>query len=345
MDAWVGPHSGVFSFAVFVLLAAILICSRESIAHSLTVTLSDAGQQKGTSVERGVLNISDNVDLVLLDVLVRRPHGGYVTGLTKGNFKIFEDGSPREITQFANIDTPVTVGLVVDNSGSMRSKRPEVVLAGLAFAKQSNPQDQFFVVNFNNYVTRGLPFNIAFTDNIQLLRHALDYGEPVGQTALYDAVAYALKHLELSHFEKRTLIVVSDGGDNVSVTRFPELMTLIEASRATIYTIGLLDPNDRDLNPSVLKKMAAISGGEFFEPEEQSQIVPVFDRISKEIRNRYTIGYIPNEATDKRVSRTVKVRAEDKGVKLAVRTRTSYSIAPLADRISALETATQGGKN
>ncbi len=315
------------------------------IAHDGIGTSSDSAQQKATTIERGVLNISDNVDLVLLDVLVKRPHGGYVTGLTKDHFRVYEDGSLREITHFAQVDTPVTVGLVVDNSGSMRSKRPQVILAGLAFARQSNSQDQFFVVNFNNNVTRGLPFDLAFTDNMQLLRRALDYGEPVGQTALYDAVAYALKHLELGRFEKRTLIVVSDGGDNVSTTAFPELMTLIESSRATIYTVGLLDPNDRDLNPSVLKKMAAVSGGEFFQPPEQSQIVPVFDRISKEIRSRYSIGYVPDETTDKRVIRGIRVRAEDKGVKLAIRTRTTYSIAPLADRISASETAAQQGRN
>ncbi len=126
----------------------------------------------------------------------------------------------------------------------------EVILAGLAFAKESNPEDEFFVVNFNNRVTRGLPAKVAFTDDLQALRSALYYGQAEGQTALYDAIAYALQHLERSHREKRTLIVVSDGGDNVSRTNLSELMKLIEASRATIYTIGLYDPEDRDLNPA-----------------------------------------------------------------------------------------------
>ncbi len=334
-----GRTNRIFSLAILCVFCAGLL-----LAHSLiTERQGHSRDGQSSSVERGVLNISDNVDLVLLDVSVRKPHGGYVTGLSKDHFKIYEDGSPRQITQFASVDTPVTVGLVVDNSGSMRSERPKVITAGLAFAKESNTQDQFFVVNFNNYVTRGLPFNTAFTDNLQMLRHALDYAEPSGQTALYDAVAYALKHLELSRFEKRTLIVVSDGGDNVSRLRFPELMTLIESSRATIYTVGLLDPNNRELNPSVLKKMAAISGGEFFEPTEESEIVPVFDQISKEIRNRYTIGYVPDEGADKRPIRSVKVRAEENGVKLLVRTRTSYSIIPFADRISALDGPNQRG--
>ncbi len=278
--------------------------------------------------------ISDNVDLVLLDVGVKDPRGGYVTGLSKNDFNVMEDGHPRQITQFASVDTPVTVGLVVDNSGSMRLKRPEVILAGLAFARESNPNDEFFVVNFNNYVTRGLPAQMMFTDKLQPLRAALYYGEPSGQTALYDAVAYSLKHLEYSHRDKRTLIVVSDGGDNVSKITFPELMKLIEASRATIYTVGLYSSEDHDLNPGVLRKMSAVSGGEFFEPEKMDEVIPVFNKISKDIRNCYTIGYVPNETTDKRTVRSVKVVARQNGRKLIVHTRTTYTTTPLSELLA-----------
>lgn len=287
--------------------------------------------------------ISDNVDLVVLDVSVKDPRGGYVTGLNKSNFQVFEDGRRREISQFASIDTPVTVGLVVDDSGSMSTKRPEVILAGLAFAKESNPQDEFFIVNFNNTVIRGLPPSMMFTDNLQTLRRALYYGEPQGQTALYDAVAYALKHLEYGHRDKRTLIVVSDGGDNVSRIEFPKLMKLIESSRATIYTVGLLDPQNRDLNPGVLRKMASVSGGEYFEPEELSQILPTFNRIAKDIRNRYTIAYVPDEINDKRTVRKVKVTAEENGRKLAVRTRRAYSTMAFSKAISADEVSVDDG--
>lgn len=287
--------------------------------------------------------ISDNVDLVVLDVSVKDPRGGYVTGLNKSNFQVFEDGRRREISQFASIDTPVTVGLVVDDSGSMGTKRPEVILAGLAFAKESNPQDEFFIVNFNNRVIRGLPPSMMFTDNLQTLRRALYYGEPQGQTALYDAVAYALKHLEYGHRDKRTLIVVSDGGDNVSRIGFSELMKLIESSRATIYTVGLLDPQNKDLNPGVLRKMASVSGGEYFQPEELSQILPTFNRIAKDIRNRYTIAYVPDEINDKRAVRKVKVTAEENGRKLAVRTRRAYSTMAFSKAISADEASVDGG--
>jgi VWFA-related protein len=293
-------------------------------------------QAKSTAApDQNVYTISDNVNLVLLDISVKDPRGGYVGGLTKKDFQVTEDGRPREITQFGSVDTPVTVGLVVDNSGSMRSKRPQVVLAGLGFAKESNRQDEFFVVNFNNRVVRGLPDRIAFTDDLQRLRAALYYGEPTGQTALYDAIAYSLKHLELSRQDKRTLIVLSDGGDNVSRTAFPELMRLIEASRATIYTIGLFDPEDEDRNPNVLRKLAKVSGGEFFQPATLNDVLPVFHKISADIRHRYSIGYVPADIGKNRTVRSVRVTAVTKERRrLVVRTRTAYTVVPFSELIA-----------
>lgn len=296
--------------------------------------IADQPKVQGQGSAPGAYTISDNVDLVLLDVSVKDPRGGYVTGLTRNDFHIAEDGHARPITLFASVDAPVTVGLVVDNSGSMRFKRPEVILAGLAFAKESNPRDEFFVVNFNNSVVRGLPAQTLFTDNLQLLRAALYYGKAVGQTALYDATAYALRHLEFSRQENRTLILVSDGGDNVSRTGLPELLKLIQASRATIYTVGLLDPEDRDLNPGVLRRISAASGGEFFEPKTLDDVIPVFQKISKDIRNRYTIGYVPDEVNDRRLVRSVRVTAQEDGRRLNVRSRTSYTTTPFSQLVA-----------
>lgn len=302
---------------------------------------SEAPKQKISAQQtrnRSTFTITDNVNLVLLDVSVKSRKGGYVAGLKRSNFNVFEDGRPQEITSFTSMDSPVTVGLVVDNSGSMRFKRPEVIMAGLAFAKESNPQDEFFVVNFNSHIIPGLPDQIAFTDNLQQLRSALYYGEPKGQTALYDATAYSLGHLELSRQDKRTLIVVSDGGDNVSRISFPELMKLIEASRATIYTVGLFDPDDRDQNPKVLQKIAEISGGEFFKPANLDDVMPIFNKISKEIRNRYSIGYVPQDIGSKRIVRSVRVTATDNDSrKLSVRTRKSYITTPFAELIARQE--------
>jgi VWFA-related protein len=269
--------------------------------------------------------ITDNVDLVLLDITVKDHHGAYVTNLPQDAFYVAVDNKPQAISSFSRVDAPVTIGLIVDDSGSMRYKRPQVVIAGLAFAKESNPSDEFFVVNFNNQVVAGLPANIPFTDKLQDLHNALYMGEPRGQTALYDAIAFGLKHLEDGHREKRTLIVVSDGGDNVSELNEAEIVNLIEQSRATVYTIGLVDPDDRDLRPGILKKFAAISGGEYFQPDKIEDVMKVLHTISKDIRNRYTIGFSPRGVDPVRHTHSIKVTASRQGRKLLVRTRSSYS--------------------
>src|SRR5579859_7573227 len=204
----------------------------------------------------GEFKISTNVELVLLDVGVKDPKGGYVSWLTKDNFQIYENGAPQKITEFASADVPVAVGLVFDDSGSMQPKRPEVITAGLIFVSASNPQDQIFVVNFNDKVRSGLPDNVPFTDDLTLLRSALLKDMPEGKTALYDAVAFALRHLESGRRDKKTLVVVSDGGDNVSAHSLKELMQLIQESRATIYSVGIFDDEDPDSNPRVLERMA-----------------------------------------------------------------------------------------
>jgi Ca-activated chloride channel homolog len=140
-----------------------------------------------------------------------------------------------------------------------------------------------------------------------------------------------LRHLDLGHRDKRTLIVVSDGGDNASDLSLSELMHLVVASRATIYTVGLFDPVNRDLNPGVLRKLANVSGGEYFEPKALDQMIPTLEKISKDIRNRYTVGYTPDETNDRRMVRSIKVTAERQGSKLSVKTRTAYSIRPRSE--------------
>jgi VWFA-related protein len=276
--------------------------------------------------------IKDNVNLVLLDVSVKDSHTGYVTDLQKSDFRVLENGKPRPITQFENIDAPVSVGLVVDNSASMRSKKNEVLQAGLAFAHESNPQDEFFVVNFNNWVSSGLPSQLPFTDSLSVLQKALHYGMPAGQTALYDAVSYSLRHLQLAHHEQRTLIVVSDGGDNVSKISLADLLNQIQLSRATIYTVGLVDPDNRDLNPSILRKIAATSGGGYYQPPKLEDVAIVLAQIARDIRHRYTVGFTPDEEHDNRPVRSVKVIAERAGEHLSCRSRSTFRIPAIAGK-------------
>jgi Ca-activated chloride channel homolog len=274
--------------------------------------------------DSGEFKISTRVELVLLDASVKDSKGGYVSGLTKNEFQIYENGALQQISEFSSADIPVAVGLVMDDSGSMEPKRQRVNTAGLAFVGASNPQDQIFVVNFNDKVRRGLPESVSFTDNLKLLRSALSKDRPEGRTAMYDAIAYSLKHLESGRREKKALIVVSDGGDNCSVLNLKELIELILQSRTTIYTVGIFDTDDPDRNPGVLKRIASVSGGECFLPDQVDQIVPICQKIAKDIRNRYTIGYRPVRSDEAVALRKIHVVASADHRKLNVRTRTSY---------------------
>jgi len=273
--------------------------------------------------------------LVLLDVSVKDPKGGFVTGLAKDNFKVFENGKPQTISEFANADIPVAVGLVVDESGSMRSKRPEVITAALSFIRAGNPRDEAFVVNFNERPRRGLPDTMPFSDNVAQLSAALWRGTPEGRTSLYDAIELALHHLDLGRRDKKTLVVISDGGDNVSKHTLDDVMRDVLQSLTTIYTVGIFDEDDPERNPGVLEKLARVSGGAAYFPKELGQIVSICEQIAKDIRTRYTIGYIPQ--MEGKPERHIKVLASGpSGGKLVVRTRTSY-VLPESGPVAAKE--------
>ena len=266
--------------------------------------------------------------LVLLDVSVKDPQGGFVSGLNQDNFKVYENGKLQQITQFANADIPVTVGIVVDESGSMRPKRADVVTAALEFIKASNPQDEVFVINFNERAKHGLPDTVLFSDNVDMLRAALWQGIPEGRTALYDAIEMALHQSDMGRRDKKTLLVISDGGDNISRHKYPEVMHDVLESIVTIYTIGIFDEDDPERNPGVLSQLAKVSGGGVYFPKKLEEIVPICRQIAKDVRTRYTIGYIP-ELNNGKPERRIKVEAlSPAGQKLNVRTRTSYLFAP-----------------
>ena len=269
--------------------------------------------------------VSSEVDLVLLDVSVKDAKGGFVSDLKKENFKIWENKVEQPITVFAAQDVPVTVGLVVDNSGSVRPKKPEIVTAALTFVTQSHPKDEMFVVNFNDRVLMGLPDEVEFTDNRLLLRQALLTNPAQGRTALYDGLKTALEHLEKGRLDKKTLVLISDGGDNSSDTTHDEIMRLAEQSLATIYTVGIFNPDDKDKNPGFLKDLARLTGGEAFMPENISHLVGVCEKIARDIRNRYTVGFAPDRSGMDGKKRRLKIEAAGPdGRKYEARTRTYY---------------------
>src|SRR5262245_60781651 len=197
--------------------------------------------------------LSVDVDLVLLNVTVLNKKGHVVSGLKETNFRIYEDGQIQEIREFHPEDIPATVGLVIDNSGSMLNKRQSVVDAATRFAAESNPNDEMFIVNFNDFVSMGLPAGVAFTSDFQQVRDALTMVRADGRTALYDAIAAALGHLRNGTRQKKALVVLSDGGDNASRQSLDGVLRIAESSLATIYTIGIYDQYDTDRDPKVLR--------------------------------------------------------------------------------------------
>ena len=273
--------------------------------------------------------ISVSVDSVVLVATVRNHKGTPVSGLGKDDFQVFEDGTPQQITFYSHEDIPVTVGLVVDNSGSMRPKRAEIVAAALAFAHSSNPLDQMFVVNFNEHVSFGLPTDMPFTDQPAQLQVALSRIKSDGQTALYDAVAAALDHLKKGNRDKKVLIVASDGGDNSSQLTLDQVMAMARQSDAIIYTINIYVEDDPDRNPHALRQLSKATGGETFLVQELPQVVPICERIAREIRSQYTLAYrSTNRKLDGRY-RAIQVKGREAGQgRLSVRTRAGYYAYP-----------------
>ncbi len=263
-------------------------------------------------------SISVDLNLVVLPVTVLDRKGGFATDLQQQNFDVFEDGVKQSIRLFRHDDIPVTVGLVVDHSGSMRRKMDDVLEAAKTFAKLSNPEDQIFVVNFNERVMLGLPESSPFTDSPDALGNAILNAPLAGETALYDAVDAALRKLSAGNHDKKALIVISDGGDNASSTTFPWLLKKAAESNAMIYTVGIFDPADEDQNPTVLRKLSKETGGESFFPAKFEDAVADLTKVADEIRHQYTIGYVSTNAASGHHALRVVANG------FTVRTRTGY---------------------
>ena len=294
----------------------------------LIVLVAYAGQQAPPvkqEADSGPFRVSVDVALVVLHATVIGRQGGFVSDLGEQDFEVYENGVAQRIRLFKNEDIPVTVGLVVDHSTTMRPKLAEVTAAARTFVRSSNREDEMFVVNFNEKVSLGLPRTTRFTNNSAELEYGIIATTTGGQTALYDAIAKALEELQAGSRDKKVLIVVSDGGDNVSAHSLTEVMKLAERSSAIIYTVGVFDEDDPDRNPGVLKRLARATGGEAFFPGQLSEVVTICERIARDIRHQYTIGYVPSNPARDGAYHAIRVLARATGQdKLSVRTRTGY---------------------
>jgi Ca-activated chloride channel family protein len=266
--------------------------------------------------------------LVVLNAGVQDARGTNIRGLSAQAFQVFEDGRLQTIKQFTAEDRPVTVGIVVDTSGSMRSKQNQAVAAALAFVESSNPDDETFVVNFNDHAALGLPSSVSFSQNPAQLKTALYGQKPEGRTALYDALTLAANHLAKGRWESKALLLISDGGDNHSMHTWQEALRTVELSGAAVYCVALYDPDEPEHNLGTLRRLTQLTGGEVLVPAELSEISAVCLRIAKDIRASYTLAYTPPNPDRYSTPRKIRVVASAPAAgKLKVRARSSYVLA------------------
>ena len=276
--------------------------------------------------QEGLPVFSADSEVVVLQIAVTDRRGAHVDGLTQEAFGVIEDGMPQQVRFFADADTPVTVGLLVDSSGSMFANRRLVIAGATAFADASHPRDEIFALAFNERVRAALPAADPFTSESAVLRDALERAIAArGRTALYDAIVAGVDYLGRGTRQRKVLIVLSDGADNASRATREAAVRRAQASNAAIYTIALVDPAARDANPRLLKDLAQESGGESFQPDDPADIARAFDRIARDIRHTYTLGYVPsNPAHDGTFRKVRVVVTAPPGKPLLVRTRAGY---------------------
>jgi VWFA-related protein len=258
-------------------------------------------------------------------------NGHLVTTLPREAFTVLENGVQQEIKQFKREDVPVSMGLIIDNSGSMREKRAKVEAAALALVKASNPEDEVFIVNFNDEAFLDNPHGKDFTNDIKEMEDALTRIDSRGGTAMRDAIRMSIDHVkEKAHKDKKVLVVVTDGNDNSSVVGLEDLVKAAQQSEVLIYSVGLLTEEERreaKRAQKALEALAEATGGETFFPRDVSEVERIAAQVARDIRNQYTIAYTPlNQAMDGSY-RQIKVTVKAAGSP-TVHARSGYYATP-----------------
>ena len=296
---------------------------------------SDAGSQNlpgaqesisaepGGNDQSGMFVFKKQVEEVVLHATVYDEQRNMVPGLDKSAFAVFDDGALQPITSFRREDVPVAMGIVVDSSGSMRDKREKVNQAVLNLIRASNPRDEIFVVNFSqNYY-----LDQDFTGDVNLLQAALHQVSARGSTALYDAIVASAVHLKNNpRLEKKVLLVITDGQDNMSQETLQEASRrLQQANGPTLYAVGLLGSGMQTSGRDALQHLAAGTGGVAFFPDTLDQVDNITRTVAHDIRSQYMLAYKPKNQNAKPGYQSVRVEAHAPGYsRLTVRTRSGY---------------------
>ena len=323
-------------FLAFSLAAAAVFLAAGAFAQQQNAPISPSTQPVAPNAApqadtQGPYKIKSQVSLVVLHASVLNDRSVFVPGLQEDNFRVFEDKVEQKLSVFKQEDVPVSFGLVVDNSGSMRDKRPQVNAAALTFVKTSNPQDEGFVVNFNDDYY--LDTEHDFTSDLDEMKTALERIDARGSTALYDAVIGSLDHLKKGSRDKKVILVVTDGEDNASRHSLENTVEQAQRNDAVIYAVGVFSDDDIKHNHRAMKKarsaltqLANATGGLAFFPEDANDTEAICTQIAHDIRNQYTLAYYSTNAARDGSFRSVQVEViPPRGSgKLSVRTRAGY---------------------
>jgi len=270
-----------------------------------------------------------DVDLALVNVTVTDPYNRLVTGLETDNFRVFEDNIEQEVVTFSAEDVPISIGVIFDFSGSMSNKVGKAREAALQFFKTANPQDEFFLVSFNERAE----LTSSFTNSVEDLQSRMMLTAPKGRTALLDAIYLGLSQMRGAHNAKRALLILSDGGDNHSRYNESDIKRLVKEADTQLYAIGIFDPlgfrnrTPEELGgPSLLSEITEMTGGRVFAVEKLDELPDIASKIGMELRNQYVLGYRPsNKAHDARWRKLkIKLRAPKGLPPLSVYSKTGY---------------------
>lgn len=295
----------------------------------LTTSLLLPAQTPPPAAPDEIPTFKTGTNQVVLHATVADKSGKLITNIPESAFHVFENGTEQPLNLFRREDVPVSMGIIIDNSGSMREKRAKVAAASMALVRASNPQDEVFIVNFNDDVYLDCPL----TSEPKKLEEALDRIDAKGGTAMRDAISESIDYVKQhGKKDKKVLLVVTDGNDNTSNESLEQLVRKARQSEVLVYSIGLLneeEPREASKAKRALKSLAEASGGNVYYPKDLPEIDRVTPQIAHEIRNQYILGYLPTNTNMDGTFRKVNVVVKGFG-NPTVRTRNGYYATPEA---------------
>ena len=314
---------------ISLLLFGIVIWNFSALAVAQSLVPDDVKHDTPGQVIKQGQSIHIDVDLALVNVTITDPYDRLVTGLAPENFRVFENNIEQEIQYFSSEDVPISIGVIFDLSGSMANKVGKAREAALQFFKTANPQDEFFLVSFNERAE----LMSAFTNSVEDLQRRIISAPAKGRTALLDAIYLGLSEIKTARNAKRALLIMSDGGDNNSRYNAKDIKRLVREADTQLYSVGIFDPFEyrsrtpEELSgPSLLTEVTELTGGRAFSVESINELPDIAAKIGAELRNQYILGYRPsNKSHDARWRKIkVKLRAPKGLPPLSVYAKTGY---------------------